>query len=352
MFERWIDEAKHLFPDEGARTAGRSSLVAGIILLLAVLPSQVSGHHSVAFYSDESIEITGELTRIDWRNPHVRLTLEATNDRGISEIWRLEGSSIYNLARSGITAETFEVGQRLVITGHPSTREERMLLLREILLPEGRRLEMWIQNVTRLESDTRLVDAAAENRGIFRVWSVPAANLAAALAQLRDQPLTDSAIAAQADWNPLDNFATRCEPEGMPRIMVNPHPFEFIDRGATITLKTELYDIERTIHMDRDAPPGDAPRSRLGYSVGAWEDGDLVVRTTRINWPYFDNAGTPLSEDVKIIERFSLSEDQTRLDFEVTVTDSSTFTRPAVLRGYWLALGDTIARYDCVPLEN
>ena len=54
----------------------------------------------------------------------------------------------------------------------------------------------------------------------------------------------------------------------------------------------------------------------------------------------------------EILERFSLSDDQTRLDFELTVTDASTFTRPAVLMGYWLALGDTIARYDCQPLRN
>jgi len=328
------------------------SLAIGVMFLLLTVPQKIFAHHSVTFYSDDVVEIAGELTRIEWRNPHIRLTLNATNDRGLTETWEMEGSSIYNLARSGITAETFEVGQHLVITGQPSTREERMLLLREILLPEGRRLEMWIQNVTRLESDNRLVDAAAENRGIFRVWSVPAANLAAALAQLRDQPFTESAIAARTDWDPLENFATRCEPEGMPRITVNPHPFEFIDRGDAITLRTELYDIERTIYMDRAVPPDDASGSSLGYSVGAWDDDDLIVRTTRLNWPYFDNAGTPLSEDAEIAERFSLSDDQTRLDFEVTVTDASTFTRPAVLTGYWVALGDTIARYDCMPLED
>jgi hypothetical protein len=323
-----------------------------VAALLFAAPLATVAHHSVTFYSNEVIEIAGELTRIEWRNPHIRLTLEATNDRGLTELWEMEGSSIYNLERSGITADTFEIGQRLVITGQPSTREERTLLLREILLPDGRALQMWIQNVTRLESDTRLVDAAAENRGIFRVWSVPAANLARALAQLRDQPFTDAAIAARADWDPLDNFATRCEPEGMPRIMVNPHPFEFIDHGDTITLRTELYDVERTIHMDEDAPRLDVPPSRLGHSVGRWVDSDLVVVTTRVNWPYFDNAGTPLGEDAEVTERFSLSEDQTRLDFEVSVADSSTFTEPAVLAGYWLALGDTIARYDCVPIDN
>jgi hypothetical protein len=136
----------------------------------------------------------------------------------------------------------------------------------------------------------------------------------------------------------------------MPRIMVNPHPFEFVDRGNEITLRTELYDIERTINMGRESPPEDAPWSRLGYSVGAWIDGALLVKTTRINWPYFDTIGTPLSEDVEVLERFTLSDDQSRLDFEVTVTDPSTFTEAAVLRGYWLALGETLPRFDCQPL--
>ena len=138
----------------------------------------------------------------------------------------------------------------------------------------------------------------------------------------------------------------------MPRIMVNPHPFEFIDRGNEITLRTELYDIVRTIHMDREAPPDEEPWSRLGYSVGTWDDNDLVVTTSRVNWPWFDNAGTRQSEQVVVTERFTLSEDQTRLDFEVSVVDDATFTEPAVLRGYWLALGESIAVYDCVPVDR
>ena len=83
-----------------------------------------------------------------------------------------------------------------------------------------------------------------------------------------------------------------------------------------------------------------------------WEDGVLVVKTARINWPFFDNIGTPLSEEVEIVERFMLSEDQTRLDFDITITDPLVFTNPAKLRGYWLALGDTIPLYDCQPLQQ
>ncbi len=324
--------------------------IATMLTLLAV-PAIVSAHHSVAYYGDEVIELAGEIVDVEWRNPHVRLTLAAVSDRGIRDVWRMEGNSIYNLRRSGITADLFPIGQRVIVSGNRSTRDERMMLAGSVLLPDGREFLLWDLE-GRGHVEDRLVDAAAEDREIFRVWSVPRGNILPYLKQLADQPFTDGAIAGRASWDMLDNFATRCEPEGMPRIMVNPHPFEFIDLGSEITLRTELYDIERTIHMDRHSPPDDEPWSRLGYSVGAWEDGDLVVRTTRINWPYFDNIGTPQSKEMEIVERFTLSDDQTRLDFDITITDPSAFTSPAKLRGYWLALGDTIPLYDCQPLQQ
>ena len=141
--------------------------------------------------------------------------------------------------------------------------------------------------------------------------------------------------------------AERCGPEGMPRIMMTLFPYEFVDRGSEIRVRTELYDTERIVHMDRTAPPAGEPRSVLGYSVGEWRDGALVIQTSLSNWPYFDQIGTPLSEDVRIEERYTLSDDQTRLDVEITVTDPTTFKSPAIIRNSWLAYGDTIQRYDC-----
>ncbi|HEY5622759.1 MAG TPA: DUF6152 family protein [Gammaproteobacteria bacterium] len=320
---------------------------AAASLLLALAPA--SAHHSVAYYGDEYVELAGRIVEVNWRNPHVGMTLEVVNDRGITETWGMEGNSIYNLRRQGVTPDLFPAGQEVIVRGQMSTREDRMLLMDTIYMPDGREFILW-DLTGRVAVDETVVDAAAENRGIFRVWSVPRANILAYLDQLVDQPFTERAIASRADWNPLDNYATRCEQEGMPRIMVNPHPFEFIDRGATITLRTELYDIERTIHMDRDAPSADTPWTPHGYSVGRWDGEDLVVTTTRVNWPYFDNHGTRQTEDVMIQERFGLSEDQSRLNFTVTVTDPETFSEPAVLSGYWEALGESIPSYDCQPL--
>jgi Family of unknown function (DUF6152) len=311
-------------------------------------------HHSRAYFDNSrTIQLVGEILDVRWRNPHISFTLAAVNDRGLPEKWIVEGAGVYEVLRAGITPEMLAAGKHLTVAGPVSTREQRTILAEDVVFAGGEERSLVAGGlVGRYDDAARLVDAAAESRGIFRVWSVPAANMVAGLRQLGDQPFTASAISARGSWDALDNFATRCEPEGMPRIMVNPHPFEFVDRGSEIILRTELYDIARTIHMDRRMPAANEPSSPLGYSVGAWDGRDLVVTTTRINWPYFDTIGTPLSEAVEIVERFSLSDDQARLDFDITVADPSTFTSPAKLRGYWLALGESIPRYDCVPLAR
>ena len=309
-------------------------------------------HHSLAVYSSERIELQGEIAGISWQNPHVMLRLRTASNGG-EQLWRMEGGSISTLQRAGVTRDVLKQGDRVRVAGFPSRRDPLMLGLTNVLLPDGREVQFltgspafFTSSAGMVRGVERVVDAQRENRGIFRVWSVPAPNPARAAA-LRDLPYTRQAVAARESFDLLDNFATRCEPEGMPRLMFNPHPFEFVDRGDTILLRAELYDTERIIHMNTREVPSDAPRSRLGYSVGRWDGGALVVTTSRIDWPFFDNAGTPQSAAVEIVERYTLSEDQARLSFRVTVTDATTFTSPAVIESHWLALGHTIDRYDC-----
>ncbi len=307
-----------------------------------LLPVLGLAHHSTAYFSDEIRELEGVLTEVQWRNPHIALTIDVTNAQGEVEAWRLEANSIYNLLRSGVTEDDFRIGDRLEVTGRMSKRQERVLLTNAVITSSGESLIVW--NNRGDAGEPELPDTVAENKGIFRVWSVPRPS-----GRSLHYPFSKVAIAARESWDMLDNFAIRCEPEGMPRIMVNPHPFEFTDHGDEISLRTELYDIVRTIHMDGSAPGPAQPLSHLGYSVGVWDGDALVVTSTHINWPYFDNIGTPQSEDVEIVERYTLSQDQRRLNYFITITDPGTFTEPATIDGHWLALGETLPVYDCQP---
>ena len=99
--------------------------------------------------------------------------------------------------------------------------------------------------------------------------------------------------------------------------------------------------------MTNNAPSQQVAASPLGYSIGAWNGDSLVVTTTNVNWPYFDNIGTPQSESVTMLETFTVSNDQTHLNYQLRVTDPNTFSEPAVYRRSWLALGEQIEVYDC-----
>ena len=322
------------------------------ILGLIFLPIWASAHHSRAGFKDETSELVGELVDVVWRNPHFRFSLRAENE-GAEQIWAVEALSLYALEREGVTRDLFTVGERVRIAGNRSSRGDFAFHATNILLEDGREVlvanrvqprwtDDYIGGKDILVEELNAEAIRHENRGIFRVWSAPRPNPI-----VRQMSFTDAAIAGQAEWDFFDNPAIRCESEGMPRIMTSPHPYEFEDQGDTLAVRLELYDIERTIQMNRSATPDDEPRSALGYSIGAWEDGSLVIRTNRINWPYFDLIGTPLSENVQVVERYTVSEDQSRLDYHFTITDAESFTRPATIEGYRLALEDTLPVFDC-----
>lgn len=319
-----------------------NNIVSCVLLLVAAIaPRLALSHHSQSFFVEDFSELEGEIIEVEWRNPHIRFTLLTAADTADEELRRIETNSIYYLERAGITKQRIQVGHHVKIGGHAAKEVGGDFLGAEILLDDGEHFFLIRGGVTSHFKD-EIVDAVAEDRGIFRVWSIP---------QQSDRTvqtsLTEAAIEKQALFDLLDNFATRCEPSGMPRIMWYPHPYEFVDQGDRILLRTEMYDVVRTIHMGRSAPPNDAPRSRLGYSVGHWEGNALVVNTTRIDWNYFDTRGVPQSDAAEVLERFTLSADQSRLDYHILTTDPVNFTEPATIGGHWLALGEKIKPYKC-----
>jgi hypothetical protein len=163
-----------------------------------------------------------------------------------------------------------------------------------------------------------------------------------------------SAIDARADFDPLvDDPALSCIPRGMPHAMQNRFPIEFFHRVETIVLRLEMWDISRTIHMTEDASSRAQQASPLGYSVGRWENNSLIVTTTTIDWPYFDETGTSQSPEIEVEERFTLIDDETVLDYQITITDPNTLLEPAVRRGRWVWIpGEEIQAYDCKVTSN
>jgi hypothetical protein len=325
-----------------------------------LLPLGASAHHSRTQYEGNEIqEIQGELTSVSWANPHAIFSVRVTNAGGAAEIWQLESwGSPYVLSRMGVTQDQFVVGSPVRLAGRVSAIVPNRFLLTNMLRPDGTEVVLTTDGDSFWDGkqvggssqwrNTQISTAAQENRGLFRVWST------ARMGQARGNRimLTERARAAREAFDQLNSFVVSCEPQGMPTVMNWVYPFE-LSRGDddTIVLRSEYFDLVRTIHMAPAEVPDDVAPSRIGYSIGRWEDGGrtLVVETSRIDWPYYDTIGTPLSPAVEIMERFSLSEDQSALTYRQTVTDPATFTEPAVHESQHIALGETIDPFVCAP---
>lgn len=339
-----------------------------IILWFSFLSGAALAHHSLLTYdTSEIVEFEGEVTDVFWRNPHVRLIVRSVDEAGDERIWTAEGSPVNAMERAGIHQALVAVGDHVRLAGHPSGFYENEVRLVLLVRDDGQAYAIDADSVAAfgLLADApqviRTGDAAAiaadglDVDGIFRVWTNRDRHWMRDSREwwARTHPLTEAARARLDVWDQeTDDPAIQCIPAGMPEAMLMPFPIEFVDRGGIIVLNIEEWDNSRTIHLNAD-PDADVPPSRLGYSVGHWEGDTLIVETSRIDYPYFNDQGIPQSEDLEIVERFTLSENGTKLDWTATVTDPETFTEPIIMPEFhwdWIP-GQEIKPYNCVVAE-
>ena len=57
------------------------------IFLLVLQSSNTLAHHSRAEFSQEILELEGELISVKWANPHPVFSVNVTNDAGAEELW-------------------------------------------------------------------------------------------------------------------------------------------------------------------------------------------------------------------------------------------------------------------------
>jgi hypothetical protein len=336
----------------------RIALIVGAALLAS--PSE-SHHSTVGIYdASRTVELTGTVKSISWRNPHGRIVLEVETESGETADWEAETAAISVMRNRGVDTNVMAVGDRITLAGAPSRRAERDILARNVLLPSGYEFDFGSGNpyfpagkngnlvgrATRDEDDVQRAIESAD--GLFRVWSTVMSDPAAFPMFKGGYPLTAAAEEIVAQWNPFDNELLRCGTKGMPLIMITPFPIEFVRDGDNIRMLIEEYDARRLIHMNTDAAPPPEP-AQMGFSRGHWENETLVVETTHITPGYFDPDGVPQSEQIRLVERFIPNEDYSRLDYRVTVTDPVYFAEPFDLTRYFLwRPGDTVHAYECL----
>ena len=193
-------------------------------------------------------------------------------------VWDFEALAVSALNRRGVTGEQVRVGDRVRVAGFASSRREHHMHAEYLFLPGDIELLVGFSREPRgsgtvIGLESGVLDparvAVAEGDGIFRVWSRDVGTWY--FRPPSEYPVTAGAAAAATNWNDLeDNPILRCEPPGMPPLMGNPYPMEFVDRGNVIELRFEEFDAVREIHLDGDVPCGPAalPHGLLDRTLG------------------------------------------------------------------------------------
>ncbi len=321
-------------------------------------------HHSVAgfFDPDTKVEIEGVVKTVRWRNPHTVFEVDVTSADGAVITWRIESGALGVLRTRGIGREFMQVGDHVKIMGDSSLRSDREMFARNILLDDGKEVMMTAGSAPHftaegsggmLESlyDEEVARAARETAaGIFRVWSTNIEERPTSGGQLLRGPfpLNAAAIKTRADYDATDATLLGCTTWSMPRLMTNPLPMEFVREGDIVLQRFEENDNVREIFMSAAAELSAEESKMLGHSTGNWDGSTLVVVTTNVSVDRFDNLGTPFSEDMRLVERFTPSEDGSRLDYTLQVTDPRTFTASFEVGRYWEWRPEIIVgAYDC-----
>jgi len=305
------------------------------------------GHHSpAAFDMGEVVEFRGEVTRFDWKNPHVYIFVEGGDGSGQSVEWQIEADPTPLMSRSGWTSSTLSPGDTVAIRMHPERNSERRHgLLLSMTKADGLTLGL---------RSARPANKATAN-DISGIWDALGNFSQASVNQIYDPNRAYTRVGADAQEK-YTNAAyppAACLPFPTPALMVLPYLNEIEILEDRVLIRSEFFSADRTVYMDGRGHPENGPRTIQGHSIGHWEGSTLVVDTSLFsNYRLANGPGVPSGAQKHTVEKFELSVDKTGLNVEIFVEDPEFVVEPFTVSAIWdFAPEREMERFGCDP-EN
>jgi hypothetical protein len=111
-------------------------IVAGLLTVAGPL----LGHHGrgATYDADKEITLTGTVTELAWRNPHVAIYIDVKDANGKVVNWGFESSNVSTMSREGWSRNTLRLGQEITITFNPSRSGAPIGIVRKVVLADGK----------------------------------------------------------------------------------------------------------------------------------------------------------------------------------------------------------------------
>ena len=129
------------------------------------------------------------------------------------------------------------------------------------------------------------------------------------------------------DWSIYDRCISRGVAGSIIPVIYG-NGLEIVQTPGYVAIRYEMVHDARIIPTDGRAHLPASVKSYMGDPVGHWEGNTLVVETTNFNGKMAvgpNGGGVPLSDDARLIERFTRVSDNT-VNYELTIDDPKTYT--------------------------
>lgn len=335
------------------------------LLLLAAgiaLSGASQAHHGFGRYDrSQPVDIDGVITGIDFVNPHSYLHLDVVGDGGNTIAMRCEMRAATLLRRSGWSAEMFVPGAQATVHGFRHMDDPAACYLEDITIGDESEFNRndQFEHTSDVDLSNRPLRLASGELNISGDWAqeqyviaVPPSGRGGNLVPKHMKPGIESGELSMADvppsgwgprpvtytprgqaeadafrmWSPEDNPRLRCRPTSIILDWVFDGAVNRITQaGETIDIDYGLFSFKRVIHMNMDSHPDDIVPSYSGHSIGHWEGDVLVVDTVGFE-PGVIAAPVRNSDQLHVVERFSLDPDTLELRRDFVAEDPVYFT--------------------------
>lgn len=114
-----------------------SALAAGVVCMVAALPT--IAHHSFAAEFDitRPIRLSGVVKRMEFSNPHSWIYVDVTTDSGEVQEWAVEGAAPNALLRRGWNRNSLPAGTVISVRGFQARDRTFRAAGRDVTLPDG-----------------------------------------------------------------------------------------------------------------------------------------------------------------------------------------------------------------------
>ena len=123
---------------------------ASVALVVMLATGAASAHHNMSalFDFNQRFTRTGTLTKLDWRNPHSYLSVDAKNDQGQMETWQFEGPAPNVFRNLSVSKPDFEAALGKTVKVEASRARDGSLkgLMRIFTFPDGKVVSLCPQN--------------------------------------------------------------------------------------------------------------------------------------------------------------------------------------------------------------